>query len=126
MHHVRVTKSDLATLLVRELTALDLTQKQLAAEAKIPYPTLNAWINRTRGTSRVQPETIDELADALQRLGSRIDSATLHAAAGQPVPGPTDKDLEARLLTAYRTLASPGQLAVIQLTEAIVRESRSR
>jgi len=63
---------DLAALLER-LLALPRsgTQKDLAREAGISYPTLNAWMNRTRGTSRIPPEKLRAMVEVFRRWGFR-------------------------------------------------------
>ena len=89
---------DLAALLERLLAqAPDRTQKDLAAEAGISYPTLNAWMNRTRGTSRIDPEKLRAMVEVFRRWGVRTTPREFFEAVGRPVPGPSGDEREARL-----------------------------
>ena len=66
--HAQHGDEDLAALLERLLAQVpDRTQKDLAAESGISYPTLNAWMNRTRGTSRIDPEKLRAMVDVFRR-----------------------------------------------------------
>ncbi|MFB7228468.1 helix-turn-helix domain-containing protein [Streptomyces fimicarius] len=131
-HHVRAaedpapTGEDLAALITRLLEeAGDKTQKDLAEGASIKYPTLNAWLNRTRGTSRINPDDLRALANVLRGWGVDVVPRQLFEAAGRPVPGPTDEEREQRLLDIYRQLPSKGQRALIQSAEAMLAGARA-
>ncbi len=117
---------DLAALLTRLLEeAGDKTQKELAEAAGIKYPTLNAWMNRTRGTSRINPDDLRALTNILRGWGADVVPRQLFEAAGRPVPGPTDEEREQRLLDIYRQLPTKGQRALIQSAEAMLSGARA-
>ncbi|MFJ2292155.1 transcriptional regulator [Streptomyces sp. NPDC087894] len=120
------TGEDLAALLARLLEETgDHTQKDLAVAAGIRYPTLNAWMNRTRGTSRINPDDLRALTNILRGWGAEVTPRQLFEAAGRPVPGPTDEEREQRLLEIYRQLPSKSQRALIQTGEAMLTASRA-
>ncbi|MFE1329706.1 transcriptional regulator [Streptomyces microflavus] len=120
------TGEDLAALLARLLEETgDKTQKELAEAAGIKYPTLNAWMNRTRGTSRINPDDLRALGNVMRGWGVEVSPRTLFEAAGRPVPGPTDEERERRLLEIYRQLPSKGQRALIQSAEAMLAGARA-
>ncbi|WP_406261922.1 helix-turn-helix domain-containing protein [Streptomyces chartreusis] len=116
---------DLAALLERLLAqAPDRTQKDLAAEAGISYPTLNAWMNRTRGTSRIDPEKLRAMVEVFRRWGVRTTPREFLEAVGRPVPGPSGDEREARLLKLYRQLPEARQRALLKDAEAMLQVSR--
>lgn len=116
---------DLAALLDRLLRERpDKTQKDLAAESGVRYPTLNAWMNRTRGTSRVDPDTLRSLVDAFRRWGVEVTPAEMFAAVGRAVPGRAGDSREARLLKIYRQLPEDRQRDLVRDAEAMLRISR--
>lgn len=116
---------DLAILLERLLTqAPGRTQKDLASAAGISYPTLNAWMNRTRGTSRIDPEKLRAMVDVFRRWGVETTPREFFAAVGRPVPGPSGDEREARLLKLYRQLPEARQRALVQDAEAMLQVSR--
>ncbi|MFJ4811336.1 helix-turn-helix domain-containing protein [Streptomyces longwoodensis] len=116
---------DLAALLERLLAqSQGRTQKDLAQEAGISYPTLNAWINRTRGTSRIAPEKLRALVEVFRRWGVLTTPREFFEAAGRPVPGPSADEREARLLKLYRQLPEARQRALIRDAEAMLQVSR--
>ncbi|QWA24412.1 helix-turn-helix domain-containing protein [Streptomyces sp. JCM17656] len=116
---------DLAALLERLLAqAQDRTQKDLAAEAGISYPTLNAWMNRTRGTSRIDPEKLRAMVEVFRRWGVRTTPREFFEAVGRPVPGPSGDEREARLLKLYRQLPEARQRALLKDAEAMLQVSR--
>ncbi|MFG2144105.1 helix-turn-helix domain-containing protein [Streptomyces sp. NPDC048696] len=112
---------DLAALLERALADVGRNQKELAEEAGIKYPTLNAWMNRTRGWGRVDPEVWRSVAAALKKWGSNVTTADVFRAAGRAVPGPAEGERETRLLELYRRLPVTSQRALIACAEAMVR-----
>ncbi|MFI7014428.1 helix-turn-helix domain-containing protein [Streptomyces sp. NPDC050164] len=115
---------DLAALLERLLKqAPDRTQKDLATQAGVSYPTLNAWMNRTRGTSRVPPDTLRALVDAFRAWGVAITPKEMFEAAGRPVPGRADKEREDRLLALYRQLPEGRQRDLVKFAEAMLRDA---
>ncbi|MEV0176861.1 helix-turn-helix domain-containing protein [Streptomyces sp. NPDC050803] len=116
---------DLAALLERLLArAPGRTQKDLAAEAGISYPTLNAWMNRTRGTSRIDPEKLRAMVEVFRRWGVRTTPKEFFEAVGRPVPGPSGDEREARLLKLYRQLPESRQRALLKDAEAMLQVSR--
>ncbi|MER5600894.1 helix-turn-helix domain-containing protein [Streptomyces sp. NPDC002265] len=116
---------DLATLLERLLSqAPGKTQKDLASEAGISYPTLNAWMNRTRGTSRIDPEKLRAMVDVFRRWGVRTTPREFFEAVGRPAPGPSGDEREARLLKLYRQLPEARQRALLKDAEAMLQVSR--
>jgi transcriptional regulator with XRE-family HTH domain len=117
---------DLAALIERLLSqAPDKTQKDLATEAGIRYPTLNAWMNRTRGTSRIDPEVLRSLVAVFRKWGVEVTPKAMFEATGRPVPGPTGDEREARLLHLYRQLPADKQRALVNDAEAMLRVSRA-
>jgi transcriptional regulator with XRE-family HTH domain len=116
---------DLAALLERLLSASQgRTQKDLASEAGISYPTLNAWMNRTRGTSRIDPEKLRAMVEVFRRWGVRTTPREFFEAVGRPVPGPSRDEREARLLKLYRQLPEARQRALLKDAEAMLQVSR--
>ncbi|MXM67023.1 helix-turn-helix domain-containing protein [Streptomyces sp. HUCO-GS316] len=116
---------DLAALLDRLLSASQgRTQKDLASEAGISYPTLNAWMNRTRGTSRIDPEKLRAMVEVFRRWGVRTTPREFFEAVGRPVPGPSRDEREARLLKLYRQLPEARQRALLKDAEAMLQVSR--
>ncbi|MEE4493520.1 helix-turn-helix domain-containing protein [Streptomyces sp. BE230] len=115
---------DLAAILTRLLEETGRTQKELAAEAGIKYPTLNAWVNRTRGTSRIDAEDLRSMTNVLRLWRADVTPAQLFRAAGRRVPGPTTEEREQRLLNIYRDLPTEGQRALIQAAEAMRAATR--
>jgi hypothetical protein len=116
---------DLAALLERLLASSGgRTQKDLATAAGISYPTLNAWMNRTRGTSRIDPEKLRTMVEVFRRWGVRTSPREFFAAVGRPVPGPTGDEREAKLLRLYRQLPESRQRALIKDAEAMLQISR--
>lgn len=110
---------DLAALLEHHLEAVGKTQKDLAGATGIPYATLNAWMKRTRGTSKVDPEKLRRLAETLKAWGAHVTPKQVFESAGRPVPGPTDVERETRLLKVYRELTADSQRALIATAEAM-------
>ncbi|MEU1519677.1 helix-turn-helix domain-containing protein [Streptomyces sp. NPDC005811] len=116
---------DLAALLERLLAqAPGRTQKDLASEAGISYPTLNAWMNRTRGTSRIDPEKLRALVEVFRRWGVATTPREFFESVGRPVPGPSGDEREARLLMLYRQLPESRQRALLKDAEAMLQVSR--
>ncbi|MFG2951120.1 helix-turn-helix domain-containing protein [Streptomyces adustus] len=116
---------DLVTLLERLLAqAPGKTQKDLASEADISYPTLNAWMNRTRGTSRIDPEKLRAMVEVFRRWGVRTTPREFFEAVGRPAPGPSGDEREARLLKLYRQLPEARQRALLKDAEAMLQVSR--
>ena len=111
---------DLAAVLERLIAQRpDKTPKDLATEAGISYPTLNAWMRRTRGTSRVQSDTLRALVKTFRSWGVEVEPAEMFAAVGRAVPGGTDEEREARLLRVYRELPVDKQRDVVRYANAL-------
>ncbi|MGW4728911.1 helix-turn-helix domain-containing protein [Streptomyces shenzhenensis] len=116
---------DLAALLERLLgKAPGKTQKDLATEAGIRYVTLNAWMNRKRGTSRIEGDVLWKLIEAFRRWGVPVVPREFFEAVGRRVPGRADEEREKRLLTLYRQLPEERQRDVVKYVEAAMRVSR--
>ncbi|MEU9874764.1 helix-turn-helix domain-containing protein [Streptomyces phaeochromogenes] len=121
-----VEGEDLPVLLERLLgESQGRTQKDLAAEAGISYPTLNAWMNRTRGTSRIDPERLRAMVEVFRRWGVRTTPREFFASVGRPVPGPSGDEREAQLLKLYRQLPESRQRALVKNAEAMLQLSRT-
>ncbi|MFS4107521.1 transcriptional regulator [Streptomyces sp. PD-S100-1] len=117
---------DLAALLTRLLDqAPGKTQKDLAAAAGIKYVTLNAWMNRTRGTTRIESSVLWALIDAFRGWGVELTPRDFFNAVGRPVPGPTNEEREQRLLRLYRDLPEDKQRDLVRDAEMMVRISRA-
>ncbi|WP_432186249.1 helix-turn-helix domain-containing protein [Streptomyces sp. Tue6028] len=116
---------DLAALLERLLAQVpDRTQKDLAEQAGISYPTLNAWMNRTRGTSRIDPEKLRAMVEVFRHWGVKTTPREFFATVGRPVPGPSGDEREAQLLKLYRQLPESRQRALVKNAEAMLQLSR--
>jgi transcriptional regulator with XRE-family HTH domain len=112
---------DVAALMKRRLSDLDMTQRRLADVTGIPYSTLNAWATRRRGSGGgIPPEHLRMLARHL-----KVTVAEMFAANGRRVPGELSAEREARLLTLYRGLSTDGQRALIQTAETLNRGMRA-
>lgn len=114
---------DLAALLLRVVDEADITQKQLAEMSGIPYATLNAWINRTRGTSRVPHEKLRDIVTAVNSRGVKLTVREIFEATGRQVPGRADEEREKRLLKLYRQLPEDKQRDLVRYAEAALRLS---
>jgi transcriptional regulator with XRE-family HTH domain len=116
---------DLAALLERLLDqAQGRTQKDLAEQTGISYPTLNAWVNRTRGTSRIDPEKLRAMAEVFRGWGVKTTLREFFASVGRPVPGPSGDEREAQLLRLYRQLPESRQRDLVKNAEAMLQLSR--
>ncbi|MFC8435178.1 helix-turn-helix domain-containing protein [Streptomyces sp. NPDC057253] len=118
---------DLAALLRRLVEEKpDKTPKDLATEAGVSYATLNAWMNRTRGTSRIKTETLRDLVRVLRdKWGLSVTPAEMFASVGRAVPGGSDEEREARLLRIYRELPVDKQRDVLKYADALLTVSRA-
>ncbi|WP_128817978.1 helix-turn-helix domain-containing protein [Streptomyces sp. S063] len=120
------TGEDLAALLTRLLEeAGDRSQKELAESAGIKYPTLNAWMNRTRGTSRINPDDLRAIGNVMREWGVEVTPRQLFQASGRPIPGPTDEEREQRLLEIYRQLPRRAQRTLIETAEVMLGAARA-
>ncbi|WP_234313284.1 MULTISPECIES: helix-turn-helix domain-containing protein [Streptomyces] len=116
---------DLAALLTRLLEeAGGKSQKDLADASGVKHPTLNHWIKRTRGTSRIPPESLRAIGSVFRGWGVEVTPRELFEAAGRPVPGQADEERERRLLDIYRQLPTKAQRALIQSAEAMLAAAR--
>ncbi|WP_232027976.1 helix-turn-helix domain-containing protein [Streptomyces lincolnensis] len=113
---------DLAALLERLLEEVPgRTQKELATEAGVSYQTLNAWVRRTRGTSRIDPDTLRSLARVFSKWGIEVSVRQFFDAAGRPVAGPADEEREAHLLRVYRQLPEDKQRLLVEDAQVMLR-----
>ena len=116
---------DLAALLLRLLEEVQRDQKELATATGIGYTRLNSWLKRKRGTSRIDPDELRSLADALRGWGATVTPRQVFEAAGRPVPGPSGDERETRLLKLYRQLPDDKQREVVKYADALVTVSRA-
>ncbi|MEU6222294.1 transcriptional regulator [Streptomyces sp. NPDC047042] len=118
---------DLAALLQRLVEEKpDKTPKDLAVESGVPYATLNAWMRRTRGTSKIKSETLRDLVRVLRDAwGLSVTPAEVFASVGRAVPGGSDKARESRLLRVYRELPVDKQRDVLRYADALLTVSRA-
>ncbi|MEU1141836.1 helix-turn-helix transcriptional regulator [Streptomyces sp. NPDC005885] len=117
---------DLAALLERLLQERsDKSQKDLATESGIKYPTLNAWLNRTRGTRRVPDETLRALVTTFRSWGVEVTPKEMFDAVGRAVPGGADEERESRLLKVFRQLPVDRQRDVVRYASAQLTVSRT-
>ncbi|MFI8254127.1 transcriptional regulator [Streptomyces filamentosus] len=115
---------DLAALLVPLLKEARRSQKELATATGIKYPTLNSWLNRTRGTSQIAEGEVRAIARVMREWGISITPRQIFEAVGRPIPGPVDTEREQRLLEIYRSLPTDSQRALILAAEAM-RKARA-
>ncbi|MET7679359.1 transcriptional regulator [Streptomyces sp. NPDC005423] len=116
---------NLGELLTRHLHAVDRAPKELAEVAAVPYATLYAWLNGSRGTSRVPPERLRALASTLRSWGSSVTPREIFEAAGRPVPGPSDEEREQHLIKVFRRLGAKQQRTLIKVAEDLDTAIRS-
>ncbi|WP_445524745.1 helix-turn-helix domain-containing protein [Streptomyces cyslabdanicus] len=113
---------DLAALLERLLSqAKGKTQKNLADESGVTYQTLNAWMNRTRGTSRIDPDRLRALAGAFREWGVETSVREFFEAVGRPAPGRLSEERESRLLKLYRQLPPDKQRLLVEDAEIMTK-----
>ncbi|MBF9069597.1 helix-turn-helix domain-containing protein [Streptacidiphilus fuscans] len=119
------TGEDLAALLRSVLAEHpELTQKQLAESAGIPYATLNAWVTGRRGAGgRIASDDLRALADALP---TTVTVARVFAAAGRRTPSDLDAEREARLLELFHELDAGQQRALIEMARALTKLPHAR
>ncbi|WP_432111116.1 helix-turn-helix domain-containing protein [Streptomyces sp. YPW6] len=117
---------DLAALLTRLLEeAGGKSQKDLADASGVKHPTLNHWITRARGTSRIPPDSLRAIGNAFRTWGVEVTPRELFQAAGRPIPGAADEERERRLVDIYRQLPTKAQRALIQSAEAMLAAARA-
>ncbi|MGW5408966.1 helix-turn-helix domain-containing protein [Streptomyces spiralis] len=113
---------DLAALLERLLSQAEgKTQKDLATESGVTYQTLNAWMNRTRGTSRIDSDRLRAMVEVFRKWGVQTTPREFFNAVGRPAPGPSDAEREARLLKLYRQLPEDRQRLLVEDAEIMNR-----
>ncbi|MFD8597000.1 helix-turn-helix domain-containing protein [Kitasatospora sp. NPDC059646] len=113
---------DLSSLIRRALAEAGLNQTWLARETGIPLPTINAWVNRTRGTDgRIDPDRLRAIAGALPG----VTVAEVFESAGRRAPGDLDAEREKKLLRLYRSLPTTQQRILIEQAELLARTARA-
>lgn len=99
---------DLAQLLARLKDTYGVNNSEIARRIGVAPATINAWLNRQRGTGRgPRREALQALADAFPKFTAE----EIFAAAGRETPGPLSADAEARILELYRGLTADQQRA---------------
>ncbi|MFE9906465.1 helix-turn-helix domain-containing protein [Streptomyces achromogenes] len=116
---------DLAALLTRVIEEAGITQKQLAKEAGVSYPTLNSWVKRTRGTSRISPDILRSIVTAVNAHNVSLTTREIFEASGRPVPGPSNEEREQRLLGLFRQLPEDKQRDLVRYAEAALKLSQA-
>ncbi|MBA4865981.1 helix-turn-helix transcriptional regulator [Streptomyces sp. PSKA54] len=97
---------DLAQLLARLKSEYDVNESEIARRIGVAPATVNAWVNRKRGTGRgPNPEKLRKLAAAFPKFSE----AQIFAAAGRKSPGPLSPEDEADLLELFRGLTKEQQ-----------------
>ncbi|TJZ55575.1 hypothetical protein FCH28_09545 [Streptomyces piniterrae] len=97
---------DLAQLIKRLKDHYTVTESEIARRIGVAPATVNAWVNRKRGTGR-GPNT-----DKLRALASEFPAFSeveIFAAAGRKAPGPLNPDAEERILALFRGLTAEQQ-----------------
>ncbi|MEV6046073.1 helix-turn-helix domain-containing protein [Streptomyces xanthochromogenes] len=110
---------DFADLLKRLKLTYDVNESEIARALNIAPATVNAWVNRKRGTGRgPRPDTLRALADAFPRF----TVAEIFAATGRKAPGPLAPEAEARLLELFREL-TPEQQQMKEIEMKALRDA---
>lgn len=98
---------DLAQLLARIKSEHDVNESEIARRIGVAPATVNAWVNRKRGTGRGPAQ---KNLEALARE-FRLDREEVFRAARRESPGPLSPEAEARILELYRGLTEEQQRA---------------
>ncbi|MGD1219961.1 XRE family transcriptional regulator [Streptomyces krungchingensis] len=99
---------DLAQLLARLKDTYGVNNSEIARRIGVAPATVNAWVNRQRGTGRGPRRA------ALQALAEQFPKFTaeeIFAAAGRETPGPLSPESEERILELWRGLTEEQQRA---------------
>lgn len=99
---------DLAQLLALIKDAYGVTETAIARRIGVAPSTVNAWVNRTRGTGRgPNADKLRALAEAFPQFSEDV----VFAAAGRTSPGPLSPDAEERIIALWRGLTADQQRA---------------
>ncbi|MCQ6250856.1 helix-turn-helix domain-containing protein [Streptomyces malaysiensis] len=97
---------DLAQLLARLKSEYDVNESEIARRIGVAPATVNAWVNRKRGTGRgPNPVKLRALAQAFPKF----TEAQIFAAAGRKAPGPLSPEDEEDLLKLFGRLTKEQQ-----------------
>ncbi|MFE7106601.1 helix-turn-helix transcriptional regulator [Streptomyces sp. NPDC057575] len=101
-----MSSDDLSTLIrAAQGQRADLSQSAIARRIGVSPATVNSWVSRRRGTGRgPNKETLAKLATVLG-----LPEREVFAAAGRRLPGPTNPDMEKRILDLFRGLTAEQQ-----------------
>ncbi|MEV7470450.1 XRE family transcriptional regulator [Streptomyces kronopolitis] len=97
---------DLAQLIKRLKDHYQVNESEIARRIGAAPATVNAWVNRKRGTGR--GPNVEKLR-ALAREFPAFTEDQIFAAAGRKTPGPLSPDAEERILALYRGLTAEQQ-----------------
>lgn len=108
-----VAGEDFAQLIKRLKDVYGVNESQIARAIGVAPATVNAWVNRTRGTGRgPRPDTLRALAAAYPRF----TEGEIFAAAGRKVPGELSDSAERELHEVFGELTEEQQkLTLIQM-----------
>lgn len=121
MEHEGQTE-DLAQLIKRLKDAYGVNESEIARTIGVAPATVNAWVNRKRGTGRgPNPDKLRALAASYPRF----TEAEIFAAAGRKAPGPLNPDAESRLLDLFRGLTEEQQRMKLIELQAINESNRA-
>lgn len=113
---------DLAQLLARLKSEYDVNESEIARRIGVAPATVNAWVNRKRGTGRgPNREKLRALASAFPKFSE----AEIFKAAGRKAPGPLSPDAQQRLLHLFGELTAEQQRAYEIQMRATVEDNRS-
>lgn len=113
---------DLAQLIKRLKDHYQVNESQIARAIGAAPATVNAWVNRKRGTGR------GPNAEKLRALAAAYPAFTegeIFAAAGRKTPGPLSPDAEERILALYRGLTAEQQEMKEVEMRALVERNQS-
>lgn len=122
MHSCTVTTEkrrpeDFAQLLARLKSTYGVNESEIARAIGAAPATVNAWVNRKRGTGRgPHPDKLRALAAAFPKFTEQ----EIFEAAGRKTPGPLSPDAEERILEMFRGLTEEQQ----KLAETTIRAWR--
>lgn len=110
---------DLSQLITRIKDTYQVSESEIARRIDVRAATVNAWVNRTRGTVRgPNPDVLRRLAAAFPK----ISEDEVFAAAGRRRPAPLNPDAEARILEVFRDLTEEQQ-RISEIQMRALRES---
>lgn len=110
---------DFADLLNRLKSTYDVNESEIARAINVAPATVNAWVNRKRGTGRgPRPDTLRALSAAYPKF----TVAEIFASTGRKAPGPLAPEAEARLMELFREL-TPEQQAMKEIEMRALRDA---